>query len=551
MIYSTSIICFIGTFLSFIIATAIGSSILNKFLLLFSIIFLISSILTKKGFPKTSRIILIIFFNLLFTFLSFYIGKPASIEFFLIFAVGLPFSFYSYIREKPYIIFFCAFSFLCWLLLYLTNFQFNLDIKLISPTKTRNIIYHISITITLLLVVFKLIFYSYTNAIINSFAHATKKKAIEASNAKSNFLSTVSHEIRTPLNAVIGLSHILRDNNPRQDQIENIQALSYSGKILLNLLNNVLDFSKMQSTNIDLDSIPTNLPVAIKQIEKIHEASCLSKDIKMNLEIDNDIPIVWLDIVRFNQVINNLISNSIKFTKKGSVTLRVKKVNQTTETVDLLTEVIDTGVGIPIEKQEIIWEAFTQASSETNRLYGGTGLGLPIVKNIVKAMGSNIKIDSEIGKGCRFYFQLTLKLSSNKELLKTNQKKEFNFKGKSVLLIEDNQINVMVGKQILEKVNFKVEVANNGLEAIDMVKEKHFDILLMDIQMPIMDGYTASKEIRKFNKYIPILALSASVFVDVKDKMEESGMNGFIFKPFDPEDLMNQIELALKDKLKP
>jgi CheY-like chemotaxis protein len=181
-------------------------------------------------------------------------------------------------------------------------------------------------------------------------------------------------------------------------------------------------------------------------------------------------------------------------------------------------------------------------------LYGGTGLGLPIVKSIVEAMGSQVKIESEINKGSRFYFQISLKLATEQELsIKTN-KKEYNFKGKKVLLVEDNQINVMVGQQILEKVNLKVEVVNDGLSAVNMVKENYFDLVLMDIQMPIMDGYTASKEIRKFNKEIPILALSASVFMQAKDKMKESGINGFIFKPFDPDDLLNQIENAIKNE---
>ena len=352
----------------------------------------------------------------------------------------------------------------------------------------------------------------------------------------------MSHEIRTPLNAVIGLSHILGDNNPRKDQEQNIEALNYSGKILLNLLNNVLDFSKMQSTKIELDNIPTDLLSATKQIKKIHETSCMKKGIIMNLEIDDDIPVVWLDIVRFNQIINNLVSNAIKFTDKGSVTLRIKKLQQENDTLTLLTEVIDTGIGIPKDKQETIWEAFAQASTSTNRLYGGTGLGLPIVKSIVETMGSDIKIDSLLGKGSRFYFEIDLKIASKKELLKTIERKDHNFEGKKVLLVEDNLINVMVAKQILEKVKLKVDVANDGLSAVNMVRVNHFDVVLMDIQMPIMDGYTASTEIRKFNDSIPILALSASVFMEIKDKINESGMNGFIFKPFEPKDLLNKIE---------
>jgi signal transduction histidine kinase/CheY-like chemotaxis protein len=545
MIFITSMISFVGTFFGFILASFFSSSNLYYYLLFSSILFLLAAILSKNGYPRISRVLFLLLFNFVITFLSSYVGKESSVEFFLIFAIGLPFALFSFIREKHKIVIFCLLPFICWLLLYLTDFNLFVDVQLEHSIKVKNIIYYASITITLLLVVFQLIYYSYINARVNTSAHSTKQKAIDASDAKSQFLSTMSHEIRTPLNAVIGLSHVLGDNDPREDQVENIEALNYSGKILLNLLNNVLDFSKMQSTNIELDNIPIDLSAAVKQIKKIHEASCLRKGITMNLEIDDTIPIVWLDIVRFNQVINNLVTNAIKFTNKGSVTLRIKNIHQTDKTLELLTEIIDTGIGIPEDKHDTIWEAFTQASSATNRLYGGTGLGLSIVKSIVKNMGSEVKIESKFGKGSRFYFQLNLKLATEEELIKTTYKKEHDFKAEKVLLVEDNLINVMVGQQILEKANLRVEVAADGLTAVNMVQEKPFDIVLMDIQMPIMDGYTASKEIRKFNKYIPILALSASVFMEVKDKMEESGMNGFIFKPFDPQDLLDQIENAI------
>ncbi|WP_339658771.1 response regulator [uncultured Polaribacter sp.] len=547
MIFITSMTCLTMSVLWFVLAIYLEIDGLSYYLLGAAFLFLIAAILSKNGHPKIARALFLIIFNVSISFVSAFLGKEASVEFFLIFAIGMPFIFFSFSREKIYIFIFCLLPFLFWLVLYFTNFKSFLNIELKNPVRIRNIVYHVSITATLLLVVFQLVYYSYINARANKSAHSTKQEAIDASDAKSQFLSTMSHEIRTPLNAVIGLSHILGDNNPKKDQIQNIEALNYSGKILLNLLNNVLDFTKIQSTNIELDTIPVDLPEAVKQIKKIHEASCLRKNIVMNLEIDDDIPFVWLDIVRFNQIINNLVTNAIKFTEEGSVTLRIKKINTTNESVDLLTEIIDTGIGIPEDKQDSIWEAFTQASSATNRLYGGTGLGLPIVKSIVEAMGSQVKIDSKIDKGSRFYFQVNLKRASKEELLKTIKKKEYDFKGKKVLLVEDNQINVMVGKQILEKVNLNVEVARNGLEAVNMVKENHFDIILMDIQMPIMDGYLASKEIRKFNKYVPIFALSASVFMQIKDRMKESGMNGFIFKPFDPEDLLNQIENATKN----
>ena len=507
--------------------------------------YILVAYLAKKEKLVSARIIYLITSCVGIAVISSFVGKNGSVEFAYMFNIGLPFIMFSFRRERIYVIVFTLLPLIFWALLFITDYNL-ITYKKLDPIIAKDFIYPIAVASAISLVIFQLIYFLIINAKYFNRIENKKLEAIEASNAKSNFLSTMSHEIRTPLNAVIGLSHILGDNNPRKDQIENINALNYSGKILLNLLNNVLDFSKMQSTSIELDNIPTDLSEAIKQIQKIHEATCLKKGITMNLEVDENIPVVWLDIVRFNQVINNLVTNAIKCTEKGSVTLKISKQNQTKETINLLTEVIDTGIGIPKNKQHKIWEAFTQASTTTNRLYGGTGLGLPIVKSIVETMGSTVNIDSIINKGSRFYFNINLNIASVVELEKSTKKRKHNFDKKKVLLVEDNLINVMVGKQILEKAKLHVSVANNGAEAVELVKENNFDIVLMDIQMPIMDGYTATKEIRKFNKKIPVLALSASVFMEVKTKINECGMNGFIFKPFDPEDLLNQIEDALK-----
>ncbi len=509
-------------------------------------LYLLAASLAKKGYLKSSRLLLFVLLNISITASASYIGQEGGIEFMLMFSLSLPFMVFSFKREKIKMFIFCLTSVLLWATLYLTNFNLISTSK-IDTEIAGNFIYPISIITTLFLVTFQLTYYSYLN--FNSFSsiHNSREDAIEASNAKSKFLSTMSHEIRTPLNAVIGLSHILGDNKPRENQKKNIEALNYSGKILLNLLNNVLDFSKMQSNIIELDNIPADISEATRQIKKIHESSCFRKGISMSLEVDKNIPIVLLDIVRFNQVLNNLITNAIKFTDEGSVTLRIKKKEQTKDSINILTEIIDTGIGIQKKKRETIWEAFTQQSNTTNILYGATGLGLPIVKGIIGAMGSNVKIDSKKGRGSRFYFTLNLKLTTSNELNKTIKKKSRNFTGKKVLLVEDNLINVMVCKQILEKEKLKVEVANDGLEAVNMVKKNNYDIVLMDIQMPIMDGYTATIEIRKFNKKLPIFALSASIFTEVKDKINESGMNGFIYKPFDPEYLLNKIELAVNN----
>ncbi|MCM4152641.1 two-component system sensor histidine kinase/response regulator [Arenibacter sp. N53] len=504
-------------------------------------LFILSAIISKKGNLTIARFIYMVAFNLSVTLTASFIGKAGSVEFILMFAMALPFVLFSFRREKPFIAIFSGLSMLFWFLLYFTDFKLFTDTPM-DAEQAGKYIYPISIVTTIFLVTYQLIYFSFINAGFYSKIHNQREVAIEASNAKSRFLSMMSHEIRTPLNAITGLSHILGDSNPREDQKQNIEALNYSGKILLNLLNNVLDFSKMESTKIELDPIPTNILAAVKQIKKIHEPSCLRKGIAFELEIDDELPIVWLDIVRFNQVINNLVTNAIKFTDKGSVTLKIVKQGETDGNVQIRTEIIDTGIGIAEDQQEKIWQAFTQASSSTNRLYGGTGLGLPIVKSIVEAMESTVQVESEMEVGSCFYFNLELKLASSQELDEMTQKKVHDLKGKKVLLVEDNQINVMVGKQILEKANLVVDVANDGLVAVNKVRENDYHALLMDIQMPVMDGYTAAKEIRKFNTTVPILALSASVFQEVKDKMIESGMNGFIFKPFDPVDLLNKIE---------
>lgn len=505
----------------------------------------LASYLAFKEQLNWSRVIYLLTSNVGLAVIASYVGREGSVEFVYMFNIGLPFILFSYRREKYLILTFTLLPLLFWTILYVTDFDL-FTVRKLDKFSASEYIYPISISSLVVLVIFQLIYYCLLNTRYYSRIRKKRVEAIQASEAKSQFLSTMSHEIRTPLNAIIGLSHILADNNPREDQKENINALSYSGKVLLNLLNNVLDFSKMQTTQIELDPIPTDLKLATKQIKKIHEGSCLQKGIKMKLKVDKDIPIVLLDIVRYNQIVNNLVSNAIKFTDKGSVTLTIKKLFSYDDRVEILTQVTDTGIGIPEEKQHTIWEAFAQASNTTNRIYGGTGLGLPIVRSIVEAMDSEIKIESEVDEGSTFYFIMDLKTTTKEELEKKDEKKSINLEGIHALLVEDNLINVMVAKQILQKAKLVVDVANNGEEALEKVKENDYDVILMDIQMPVMDGYTATKEIRKFNTDIPILALSASVFMEVKDKISASGMNGFIFKPFKPEDLLEEIYLKTK-----
>ena len=541
VIYSLCLFTGIFAILLSILSFYLDLKTLGYFHLTSVLVYLFCLYISKRGKVTYTRIIFFTLINLAITLTASYIGQAGSVEYLFMYTIGLPFIMFSFKDEKWFVVFFSCLSGFLWILLFATDFKLFTDTP-VDQIFAARYVYPFSLLASAIMVSSQLIFFSKLNVTYYSSIYNTQEEALEASEAKSKFLSTMSHEIRTPLNAVIGLSHILGDNSPRKDQVQNIEALNYSGKILLNLLNSVLDFSKMQSTEIELDDIPTDLNEIIKQIKKIHEPTCLRKGISMKLDIDQSIPIVWVDLVRLNQVLNNLISNAVKFTDKGSVILRIKKGVKAKDKINILIEVIDSGIGIPKDKQNTIWEAFTQASNTTNRIYGGTGLGLPIVKSIIEAMGSKVRVKSRKGKGSRFYFSLSLKLASEEELKVTKQKKERNFAGKKILLVDDNVINVMVGKQILEKAKLKVDVANDGLAAVNKIKEEAFDVVLMDIQMPIMDGYTATKEIRKLNINTPILALSASVFMEVKDKISECGMNGFIYKPFDPEDLLDKIE---------
>ncbi|PQJ82249.1 response regulator [Polaribacter glomeratus] len=541
LMYAISLLIGCLALFSGIVSFLLGLNNLGYYHFATVIIYIYCAYLSKNGRTYYSRILFFILLNLGITSTASFIGRAGSVEYMFIFSLALPFSVFSFRTEKLYVYFFSLLSGFLWITLAITDFKLFTDTP-IDIVIANTYIYPISIICAFTMVVTQLIYFSILGTKYYSKIHIKKQEALEASLAKSKFLSTMSHEIRTPLNAVIGLSHILGDNEPREDQIKNIEALSYSGKTLLNLLNNVLDFSKMQFSAIELDNIPTNINADAQQIKKIHEAACLKKGILLKLEIDDTIPYVYLDIIRFSQVLNNLISNAIKFTDKGSVTLIIKKIRQRKDFVTLHVEVKDTGIGIPKVKQKIIWEAFTQESNTTNRLYGGTGLGLPIVKSILNVMKTKARIRSVNDQGSRFYFNLKLKIAKYNTIEKEIEAEKFNFTGIKVLLVDDNLINVMVGKQILEKEKLIVSIANDGLIAVQKVKEENFDIVLMDIQMPIMDGYKATKEIRKFNPNIPILALSANVFMEVKDKIDKCGMNGFIFKPFTPEDLLSQIE---------
>jgi PAS domain S-box-containing protein len=381
-----------------------------------------------------------------------------------------------------------------------------------------------------------------------------KEKAEEATRAKAQFLSTMSHEIRTPMNAVIGVTHLLSENDPREDQISNLNILKLSADNLMALINDILDFSKIEAGKIVLENIDFNFRNLVKNVGAGFQMKSEEKGLDFIIEIDPKIPKYMIgDPTRISQVINNLCGNAIKFTEDGFVRIRVNYKGTENNRVKLQFEITDTGIGIPSHMQNRIFDSFSQADSNTTRLYGGTGLGLTITSKLIEIMNGKIHVKSELEKGTTFFIDLDFavsmksksRVSYNTEYFQNTSKIE----GLHVLVAEDNPMNVLIIKQFLKKWNVTYEIANNGLVALEKVQENHFDMVLMDLQMPVMDGYQAARDIRKLGseKYrsMPIIAFTASAFNEIRSKVIAAGMNDFVTKPINPEELYVKLEKYL------
>lgn len=383
------------------------------------------------------------------------------------------------------------------------------------------------------------------------------EKMSQLAQTKSDFLSTMSHELRTPLNSVIGIAGLLISDNTNAKQKEQLDVLKFSAEGLLSLINDILDINKIESGKLELESAPLDLERLLKGITAGMNFKAEEKMLELSTEIAEEITgkMFLGDVARLSQVLYNLVGNAIKFTEKGQVKLIAKVLKVEDGAYKIRFEVADTGIGISPKQQEVIFEPFLQAEANTTRKFGGTGLGLSIVKQLVLKFGSQIKVKSEPGKGSVFYFDLTLEetVKAQPESTATpSSVEEIDLSQLNVLLAEDNMMNIFFMKQLFKKWNITADIAENGEEVINLVNQKNYDVVLMDMHMPVMDGIEATKRIRdlpdalKANTYI--IALTASVSDTIKTRIKDHGMNDYLPKPFPLNDLFERLVARYHEK---
>ncbi|WP_254070758.1 response regulator [Pedobacter sp. L105] len=375
------------------------------------------------------------------------------------------------------------------------------------------------------------------------------EEAEENKVVKENFLANMSHEIRTPLNAIIGITHLLKDSPINTDQQEMIKLMDYSSKSLLGIVNDILESSQIDAGKINIVNDKVNIVNLVQTISDLTTPMALEKGLILTCSIDKETPEMIIgDALRLNQILINLINNSIKFTTAGNIAISLQVIEKSDHDVVLEIQVKDTGIGIPAVSIDHIFDRFEQIEDKTWQKFGGTGLGLSIVKRLIELMDGEIKVESEMGKGTAFTFKKRFELAAiNNSLAQPKDKVQMlsKFNDICILLAEDNLINQFVAINILKSWNITVDVAENGLEAFEKLKLKNYNLILMDIHMPVMNGNEATRKIRKelldAKKDIPIISFSASVIDHEKKEARDAGVNDFIEKPFDPQSLHDKI----------
>lgn len=373
---------------------------------------------------------------------------------------------------------------------------------------------------------------------------AAREKAEEAAVTKSRFLSNMSHELRTPLNGIIGVSNLLLQEDFLPHQKEQFQVLKFSSEHMLELINDLLDLNKIEANKMLLEHRAFSLQELLTGIQKTFEAQYAKKGILLKVMVDERIDAEILsDSVRLNQVLSNLLANALKFTPAGSVELRAELLQIMRDTYQVKLAVADTGIGIEADKLDHIFDSFIQADVATTRQFGGTGLGLAICKKLVELFGGNLTVQSKPGRGSTFSFTLDFKINQQRtQLIHQQQDIPANgLQGKKILVAEDNPINMLVARKFLQKWGAEVTEAGNGAEALALVQQQCFDIMLIDLEMPVMDGFEAIKAIRELPIYTPAIAFTAAVLDNQLYTEQTIGFTDFVYKPFQPKELYQKI----------
>lgn len=394
--------------------------------------------------------------------------------------------------------------------------------------------------------------YDITNQVQNQKKYELAKlEAKKAFLAKDNFLSNMSHEMRTPLNAIIGFSEILKREKLNRTQIGHVNNISNAGDDLLSIINDILDLSKIESGEFFLENIPFSPAEVLKTVDEAFRTTAFEKKITLEAEIDDILPkLVVGDKSRFSQILTNLVNNAIKFTHKGFVKVSASAELLKNEDCMLTVKVQDSGIGIPEDKQQVIFQRFAQADYDTSKKFGGTGLGLNIVKLLVENFKGTLSVNSKFGEGSTFTVSIPFKIGLESELIEQSEvNSEHEFIPGKILLFEDNPLNQKLGQKILSDLGHELTIVSNGVEGVEWLKQNKADLILMDLRMPEMDGYEATSIIKKELKLnTPIIAMTAHTLNQEKARCLDYGMNDFLAKPFKLDELSHKIQTALLGK---